>query len=206
MSICGYSFNQYVERAASSHAHPAPGVIIGGFMVDLAYRHLPEQPLIHALCETSKGVPGAIQILTPCNIVAGSLTIVDLGRFAFTLYDKSSREGVRVSVDPVALEEWPEIRDWFFKFTPKEEQDLGALMAQIEEAEASYCAACYVRVAETLHQRKPRSGFAVCACCGESFPLADGLLCLGCQSAPLWQVSRRLHVLHGSPFAFTRPT
>jgi formylmethanofuran dehydrogenase subunit E len=188
MAVCSYSFQEYLECVRSFHNYPAPGVLIGGFMVDLAYRKLPEESLTDALCETAKCLPDAIQILTPCTIGNGWLKIIDLGRFALTLYDKHSGEGVRVAVDPIALERWPEIRHWFFKLKTKKDQDVETLMAQIEEAEDSYCIARYVKVADEIRKKKHREGFAVCACCGEAFPLADGPLCLGCQDAPLFEM------------------
>jgi hypothetical protein len=36
MTICSYAFEDYVEKVRSFHGFAAPGVIIGGFMVDLA--------------------------------------------------------------------------------------------------------------------------------------------------------------------------
>jgi len=190
MSICSYSFKEYVERVRSFHGYAAPGVVIGGFMVDLASRNLPATALTDALCETAKCLPDAIQLLTPCTAGNGWLKIVNLGRFALTLYDKATGEGVRVSVDPIALEAWPEIRDWFFKFKSKEEQNAEALMAQIEEAGSSYCAARYVKIADSVREKRHRAGFTVCPYCGEAFPLDDGLLCLGCQNDPLWKASK----------------
>jgi formylmethanofuran dehydrogenase subunit E len=190
MPICSYSFEEYVECVRSFHNYAAPGVVIGGFMVDLACRKLPTGVLTDALCETAKCLPDAIQILTPCTIGNGWLKVVNLGRFALTLYDKHTGEGVRVAVDPIALEGWPEIRDWFFKFKSKEEQDVQALMAQIEDAGASCCHARYVKVSHGVREKKHRAGFTVCARCGEAFPLDDGLLCLGCQGEPLWEASR----------------
>lgn len=189
MSVCSYSFKEYVEHVRSFHNYAAPGVLIGGFMVDLACRKLPADILTDALCETAKCLPDAIQLLTPCTIGNGWLKIVNLGRFALTFYDKETGEGVRVSVDPIALEKWPEIRDWFFKFKSKEEQDQEALTAEIEEAGAGYCAVRHVRIAETVREKKHRAGFTVCPRCGEAFPLADGLICLGCQGDPLWEIS-----------------
>jgi hypothetical protein len=50
-----------VERVKAFHGYDAPGIIIGGFMVDLAYRHLPEGGLLDALSETPKCWPDAIQ-------------------------------------------------------------------------------------------------------------------------------------------------
>jgi len=41
ITICGHTFDKYIEMIKTFHGHVAPGVVIGGFMVDLAYRNLP---------------------------------------------------------------------------------------------------------------------------------------------------------------------
>ena len=45
MNICSYTFEEYVERVRAFHGFAAPGVLIGGFMVDAACRSLPEKTL-----------------------------------------------------------------------------------------------------------------------------------------------------------------
>ncbi len=195
--ICSYSFDEYMELVRSFHSHAAPGVLIGGFMVDLAYRHLPREAVADALCETPKCLPDAIQILTPCTVGNGWLKVVNLGRFALSLYNKQNGEGVRVSVNSSAIGKWPEIRDWFFKLKPKEEQDKEALVARIEEAQASYCDVRSIRVADRVREKKHRSGFTVCPQCGEAYPLVDGRICRGCQGDLLWEVI-------GAPASHTR--
>ena len=60
------------------------GVVIGGFMVDMAYKHLPEGVLLDAFCETEKCLPDAIQLLTPCTMGNGWLKVNNIGRFALT--------------------------------------------------------------------------------------------------------------------------
>ncbi len=120
MNIRNYTFEEFVERVKEFHGYEAPGVIIGGFMVDLAYRHLPKEGLFDALCETPKCLPDAIQLLTPCTVGNGWLTVVNVGRFALTLYNKESGEGVRVFVDTEKLEVWPELKTWFFKLKTEE--------------------------------------------------------------------------------------
>ena len=80
--IKSYMFQEFVDLVSSFHGYAAPGVIIGGFMVDLAYRYLPEEGLFDALCETPKCLPDAIQLLTPCTLGNGWLTVVNTGRFA----------------------------------------------------------------------------------------------------------------------------
>src|SRR4030042_1863444 len=72
MNILSYTFEEYFERVQSFHGFAAPGVVIGGFMVDLAYQHLPEDRLFDAICETAKCLPDAIQLLTSCTVANGA--------------------------------------------------------------------------------------------------------------------------------------
>ena len=189
MAIRSYSFQEFAERVRAFHSYAAPGVIIGGFMVDLAYQHLSPEGLFDALCETPKCLPDAIQLLTPCTIGNGWLVVTNTGRFALTLYDKTTGEGVRVSVDAEKLEEWPEIKNWFFKLKPKKEQDDQRLMAEIEEAGTRIFRIQHVKVSEKVREKKHRTGFAVCPRCNEAYPLADGPVCIGCQGEPLWEAT-----------------
>ncbi|HVN24341.1 MAG TPA: formylmethanofuran dehydrogenase subunit E family protein [Syntrophorhabdales bacterium] len=180
-TIRSYTFEEFVDRVRTFHSYPAPGVLIGGFMVDLAYRHLPEDALFDAVVETPKCLPDAVQLLTPCTVGNSWLTVLNLGRYAVTFYDKRSGEGIRVFVDPVKLESWPEIKNWFFKLKPKKEQDDQLLLRQIKEAGASFCSVQQVRVAGHMLEKRHRAGFAVCPRCKESYPVSDGEFCLACQ-------------------------
>jgi formylmethanofuran dehydrogenase subunit E len=123
MNIRSYTFEEFVERVHVFHGFAAPGVLIGGFMVDLAYQHLPQEGLFDAISETPKCLPDAVQLLTPCTVGNGWLTVINLGRYAITLYDKSNGQGVRVFLDPAKIEAWSEIKGWFFKLKTKKEQD-----------------------------------------------------------------------------------
>jgi formylmethanofuran dehydrogenase subunit E len=185
--IKSYMFQEFVDLVASFHGYAAPGVIIGGFMVDLVYRYLPEEGLFDALCETPKCLPDAIQLLTPCTLGNGWLTVVNTGRFALTLYDKETGSGVRAFVDPVRLNRWSEIRAWFFKLKQKKEQNNQLLMMEIKEAGAGICDLQKVKVADRFLNKSHRRGFAICSCCGEAYPVDDGPICFGCRD-PLWTV------------------
>jgi formylmethanofuran dehydrogenase subunit E len=178
--IRSYTFNEYVGLVTSFHGYAAPGVIIGGFMVDLVYRYLPEEGLFDTLCETPKCLPDAIQLLTPCTIGNGWLTVVNTGRFALTLYDKETGHGVRVFVDPVRLNGWSETRAWFFKLKQKKEQTNQLLMAEIREAGANICDVQKVKVADRFLKKSRRRGLSICPDCGEAYPVDDGPTCLGC--------------------------
>ena len=186
--IRSYTFEDYIERVTSFHGYAAPGVIIGGFMVDLAYSHLPQDGLFDALCETSKCLPDAIQLLTPCTTGNGWLTVVNVGRFALSLYDKKTGEGIRVFVDPEKINEWPEVKTWFFKLKPKKEQDYSRLIKEISEAGPDICSFQTVKVTDRFLKKSHRKEFVICPGCGEAYPIDDGPICLGCRE-PLWEAS-----------------
>ena len=134
MKIGSYSYDEYLQLVKSFHGHIAPGLIIGGFMVDLALRRLPEGVLFDAISETRACLPDAVQLLTPCTIGNGWLKVVNLGRYAVNLYDKYEGAGVRVWMDAAKVADWPEIKSWYLKLKPKAEQDKDLLMEQIREA------------------------------------------------------------------------
>lgn len=75
--------------AAAFHGNPAPGLIIGGYMVDAARSMLPEGILFDAVVETKKCLPHAVQILTPPSYGNGWMRVVNLGRYALSLYDST---------------------------------------------------------------------------------------------------------------------
>jgi formylmethanofuran dehydrogenase subunit E len=192
MNICSYTFEEYINLVKSFHGHVAPGVVIGGFMVDLALKHLPKDGLFDAICETSACLPDAIELLTPCSIGNRWLRVIDVGRFAIALYEKYGGEGVRVFLDPVKIEAWPEIKSWFFKLKPKKEQDLQLLMEQIMEAGADICSIQQVKVDPSFLKIRRRSKYAICPVCKEAYPVSDGEICRGCQGEVPYMASQIL--------------
>ena len=113
MDIGQYSFQEYCDLVQAFHGYPAPGVLIGGYMVTAAQQRLPAGVLYDAICETRSCLPDAIQLLTPCSVGNGWLRVLHFGRYALSLYDKHTGEGWRVFVDPAKLEEWAEIKTGF---------------------------------------------------------------------------------------------
>jgi formylmethanofuran dehydrogenase subunit E len=184
MDMDGKAFcdlEQYLRLVRSFHGYTAPGVIIGGFMVNLGKRNLPEGTLFNAICETSVCLADAIQLLTPCTIGNGWVKIINLGRFALSLYDKDQGNGFRVFLDPKKLDNWPEIKGWFFKLKPKAEQNMELLMTQIKEAGETLCGIHPVRVRPELLKKEKRGEIVMCPCCQEAYPAKDGEVCRGCQ-------------------------
>ncbi|MRR15584.1 MAG: tRNA CCA-pyrophosphorylase [Deltaproteobacteria bacterium] len=181
MNICTYSFEEYLHLVKSFHGHLAPGLIVGGLMVDLAMKHLPEGEFFDAVCETPVCLPDAIQILTPCTIGNGWLSIAPFGKFAVTLYEKYTGHGVRVYLDILKLDAWPEIRAWYLKKKKKSEQDPDELLRQIKEAGHGLFSIQNVRVLPEKVRRKKMGPVDVCRACGEAYPMRDGDKCLSCR-------------------------
>ena len=154
--IRSYTYDEFIERVREFHGFPAPGVLIGGFMVDLAYRSLPDNQLYNALCETPKCLPDAVQLLTPCTIGNGWLTVINLGRYALSMYEKSTGIGVRVFIDPARLDKWPEIKAWFFKTKSKKEQDFDLLLKEVGEAAGDICGSACNRSSGQLTGKEPQ--------------------------------------------------
>jgi len=181
LRIGPYSIEAFCELVRTFHGYPAPGVMLGGFMVDAVLRKLPGGRLYDALCETARCLPDAIQLLTPCTVGNGWLKVINLGRFALALYDKSNGQGIRVFVDSEKISRWREIHDWYYKVKKKAEQDGERLFEEIKTAGAGVCSFEAVQVKRGILDNESRGGMATCPECAEGYPSRDGSLCLACQ-------------------------
>ncbi len=181
MDIGPYSFAAFKEKAAEFHGYPAPGLLIGGYMVETAKAALPQGTLFEALVETRKCLPDAVQLLTLCSTGNNWMKVLNLGRYALSLFDKHSGEGFRVRIDLEKLAAWPEIEAWFLKKKLKKDQDQDLLLREIETAGDTICAMAPVRIRQRFLGHAQMGAIAACPRCGEAFPAADGPLCRGCQ-------------------------
>jgi len=181
MNVGRYTFAEFKQLAADFHGYPAPGLLIGGYMVEEARRRLPQGTLFEALVETSKCLPDAVQLLTLCSIGNQWMKIENLGRYALALYDKHTGAGWRVFIDPAKIAGWDEIDAWFMKRKPKQEQDTDKLFAEIEAAGASICSVQKITMGPKYLGHAHMSAIDNCPVCGEAYPTADGAICRGCQ-------------------------
>lgn len=133
MEICGDSFNDFLNRVKDFHGSTAPGIILGGIMIDHGLKNLPDCEFFDCICETSTCLPDAVQILTPCTAGNGWMHILDHGKFAITFFEKDHGKGTRVYIDTEKLKDWGEVYAWFFKEKSKQEQNLELLLRQIRE-------------------------------------------------------------------------
>lgn len=85
MNIGNYTFNEFRQLAENFHGYAAPGLLVGGYMVEKARKELPKGTLFEAVVESAKCLPDAVQLLTPCSIGNQRLKILNLGRYALSL-------------------------------------------------------------------------------------------------------------------------
>lgn len=181
MNVGSCTFDEFKQKAADFHGYPAPGLLVGGYMVEAAKRALPKDILFEALVETHKCLPDAVQLLTLCSTGNNWMKVANTGRFALSLYDKHTGEGVRVHLDMAKLAAFPELEGWLLKKKKKQDQDTALLWKEIEEAGDSICAIRPVRVHPRFLGHGPFSPIAICPRCNEAYPANDGDICLGCQ-------------------------
>jgi len=176
-----YSFDGFVEAAGRFHGYAAPGLLLGGFMVHEARRHIPEGILFDAISETSWCLPDAVQMLTPCTVGNGWLRIFNLGLYAVSLFDKFTGKGVRVAVETHLLEPWPAIREWLFKLKPKREQDSDRLREEIRLAGVSVCSVSEISLRPEFMGGRGKGSIAACPSCVQAYPARDGAVCRSCR-------------------------
>ncbi len=175
-----YTYEEFQKAAEEFHGFGSPGIMLGSSMVGFALKQLPQGCVFDAVCETDKCLPDAIQLLTLCSTGNGWMQVKDLGRFAFTLYDKYTGAGVRVFLDSSKLDEYPELKNWFFRLVPKKEQNFELLMKNIRDAHEAIFGAQQVKVSlPSGHKDGPRRILA-CPVCGEAYPESNSDSCAAC--------------------------
>ena len=95
--------NPRYEDLISFHGHSCPGLAIGYRMAKAGLEFLAESRSkdeeIVAIVENNACGVDALQCLTGCTFGKGNLIFNDYGKHVFTLYDRKTRKGVRVSLN-----------------------------------------------------------------------------------------------------------
>ncbi|TIH12817.1 trehalose-binding protein [Marinifilum sp. JC120] len=180
-AIGKYSFEEFIEMARLFHNYPAPGLLVGGYMVTEALRYMPEDVLYEAISETSWCLPDAIQMLTPCTIGNGWMRVMNFGIYGMSLYDKFTGEGVRVWLDLEKIPEDSEIRVWFLKAKPKKDQDSELLRHEIGVYGPDILSIKRINVAEGQLVKRSKGDIAICPRCNEAYPVVHGTICRSCR-------------------------
>jgi formylmethanofuran dehydrogenase subunit E len=194
MDACGVSqrLKGYILRCVDLHSYPAPGVLIGAFMVDYALELLgaSADEKLYAVCETPKCAPDALQAIAHCTTGNNRLRIIPIGKFAITMNiasDGSITRAVRIFVDLEKLRKFPVINSWyanspaFNKSTMKD-----TLQDEIFRAGRQILSYEWVSVG-VKPKRKWKS--VTCNVCGETVPdyLIEGDRCAACGSMKYYE-------------------
>jgi formylmethanofuran dehydrogenase subunit E len=182
--ICGLSRDDFLKKIEAFHGFTAPGLVIGGLMVDEAQElvRINMGPGIDAdvIVESKHCLPDAVQIFTPCTIGNGWLKILDWGKFALSLYNKNTMDGYRVWFDVSKASEFPNLYNWYMKKVSKKDLPIGILLESIFEAGKSVLSSRAVSIKNTYSGGK-KGDTKICADCDEAYPVTQGEKCLSCQ-------------------------
>ena len=178
-TLCGRPVERVLAEITNFHGFPAPGVVIGAVMVDLAREQIGPGIEADAIVETLRCLPDAVQLFTPCTLGNGWMRVLDWDRFALTLYDRATRRGCRVWLDAGKTAAYPAIHDWFLKRVPKDALPLETLLGRILEARRAVLSCRSIIVTDFLRRSK-KERIAICPGCGEAFDPRAGDCCKGC--------------------------
>jgi formylmethanofuran dehydrogenase subunit E len=184
--IAGKPVEAFLEEIRKFHGWVAPGVLLGGFMVDYALELVGKEVEADAIVETRFCLPDAVQLLTPCTFGNGWMKVLDWDKFALSLYDKKTREGFRVRLDVDKTTAFPDLYNWFMKLVEKKDLPLEVLNQTILEAGREALSADPVFI--TNYYAKIKKGkTGICPSCGEAYTLRQGALCISCQGEGYYQ-------------------
>ena len=177
---------------AEFHTYPAPGVLIGAFMVDWCLELLgaDKSKKLYGVCETPKCLPDALQVMAHITIGNNRLRILPIGKFAVTINPPSegtTADAFRVWVDKDKLKQYPTIDIWYANSPAFDKKTMkGRLFDEIFSAGRKILSSQKVRV--TVKQKKKWKS-VTCPCCGESVPdyLIEGDRCGACGSMKYYE-------------------
>ena len=194
MAACGLSpkMMDYLNRVVTFHSSPAPGVLIGAFMVDFALELLAVAPgeKLYGVCETPKCAPDALQAIA--NITTGNnrLRVIPIGKFAITVNAATvnpTAEAIRVYIDLEKLKKYPIIDLWYAN-SPAYNKSTMDIPLQEEIFRAGRDILSFERVRVSVApKRKWKS--VTCPCCGDTIPdyLFEKVQCGGCGSLKYYE-------------------
>jgi formylmethanofuran dehydrogenase subunit E len=192
----GGKMKEYIQKCVAFHSSPAPGVLIGAFMVDYAMDLLSVTPdmKLYAVCETPKCAPDALQVIAHCTTGNNRLRVVPIGKFAITLNaatheatPDNTATAIRVYVDLNKLKKFPVIDKWYANSPTFDKPTMkDTLQSEIFRAGREILSFERVRVA-IIHKLKWES--VTCPDCGETVPdyLAMAGRCGGCGSMKYYE-------------------
>ena len=185
---------EYIRRCVSFHGFAPPGLLIGVFMVDLAFEKLGANPneKLYAVAETPKCAPDAVQVVTSATMGNSRLRIIETGKFSVTLNRGSTEEradGIRVYVDATKIRRYPMLNLWYTndpRYNHVTERD----RVYDEILQAGRDIFSWERVKVSVPQ-KAKWQAVQCPVCKEMVPdyLAENGMCIACAGANYFERS-----------------
>jgi len=183
---------EQIQQLSAFHTYPAPGILIGAFMVDYALELLNADPTqkLYGVCETPKCLPDALQVIAHCTTGNNRLRVIPIGKFAVTLNrpsDAGTAEAVRVFVDLTKLKNYHVIDIWYANSPAYDKHTMkDQLQSEIFRAGREILSSEKVRV-EVRSKKKWKS--VTCRTCGETVPdyLIEGDHCGACGSMKYYE-------------------
>ncbi len=187
-TICGIDFEQFVIDMEAFHGARAPGIVVGGLMLEEALKTVGETPDLAVVVETFNCLPDAVQMLTPCTIGNGGLRVYDWGKFALTAYNRVSLKGVRTCIREEAVIQSPVINQWFNPTGPRSGlPEFEPLAREFIRARSDLFSVDDVRINLMVDDGgKKKTG--LCPVCGESYLLRCGSPCSACRGKGYYSV------------------
>lgn len=177
--IAGLDTDEFISQAEQFHGHLSPGVVTGGFMVDAALKAFPPTEHLNAVVESVVCLPDAVQLLTPCTLGNSFMQVLDWGKFAVTLYDRESLEGVRVWLDLEKVKQNPIIAGWYVRKPDAPKLDREVVIRELFGCGCELLGQARVRMKGSLKNTE-KVPTAICPQCGESYPIRFGNACAAC--------------------------
>ncbi|BEQ14556.1 FmdE family protein [Desulfoferula mesophila] len=177
--ICGMPREDYLIRLEEFHGHISPGTVMGGFLVDAAWKTLGDTPYMNVVVETVVCLPDAVQALTPCTLGNGFLQVLDWGKFALTIYDRVTLQGARAWVSAEGIEEFPLVADWYLRRAEGKKVEKIEVVKQIMAGGHGLVRSQVVTMKAPLKETEHVPTTA-CPSCGEYHPSRQGGVCPAC--------------------------
>jgi formylmethanofuran dehydrogenase subunit E len=186
-SVAGVCKTDFLMAIENFHGRQAPGLVLGGLMVDLGIELLGSFSDPAAVVESQCYLPDAVQVLTPCTIGNGRLVILDWGKMALCLYDKKKLAGYRIWLDLKKTRLIPGIYDWQMRLLHEKVQRDDPVIKDILSAGRSILSWRAVPITQPLRDRT-KNPLAVCPRCDEAYPEVQGDKCLSCQGQTYFEL------------------
>jgi formylmethanofuran dehydrogenase subunit E len=166
-----------IDEVIDFHGHFCPGLAIGIRAAEFALTTYRDAPLV-AVSETDMCGVDAIQYLTDCTLGKGNFLVHDLGKMAFSFYEKATGDGKRILLKPAVsfTSDARRARELLAKSmdnaaSPAEEKELAGLR---EKQKEFYLQADLDQIFNCMSPQRPMPRPAsvldslVCEACGEN--------------------------------------